>query len=132
MTAQQAMLDERYGRNTNPKARRIWWIVVGAVAAIAIGVLGWMTVLGQQYSVSADDLGFQVVDENAVDVSFQVVTQPGVPVTCVLEALDEEFGVVGFRVLAYEASDEHQQVFTEEIRTVGLATTGFVKGCWKS
>lgn len=132
MTAQQAMLDERYGRNQHPKARRVWWIVVGVVATAIVGVLGWMTVVGQQYSVSADDLGFQVIDEHVVDVTFQVATQPGVPVTCVLEALDEEFGVVGFRVLSYEASEQHQQVFSEQIRTVSVATTGFVKGCWKS
>lgn len=128
----QAQLDDRYGRTRRPGARRAWWISVGVVAAAAVAGLGWLTVQNSLYSVSADDLGFTVEDPKTVAVSFQVTTDPEQPVTCVLEALDEEFGVVGFRVIDYPASPEHAQRFTERVRTVGEATTGLVKGCWKS
>lgn len=128
----QAELDDRYGRTPRPGLKRTWWIIVATVAALAIGVMSWFTIAGQQYTVSGDDLGFQVNDAHSVSVKFQFVTSPNTPVTCVLEALDEEFGVVGFRVIDYAATPDLQRTFTEDIRTVGEATTGVLKGCWIS
>lgn len=124
-TAQQ--LDERYGRTGR---RRLPWIVAGAVALLLVGAFGWMTVSQSMASVDADDLGFTLVDEHSVDVSFQVTGVQGRDVVCALEALDEEFGVVGWKIVEIPAGESHSQARSVTIPTVAEATTGLVNSCW--
>jgi len=124
-TAQQ--LDERYGRT---RRRRLPWIIGGAVALVVIGAFSWMTVSQSIASVDADDLGFTLVDEYSVDVSFQVTGVQGKDVVCALEALDEEFGVVGWKIVEIAAGDSHSQAVSVTIPTVAQATTGLVNTCW--
>ncbi|WP_101846815.1 DUF4307 domain-containing protein [Zhihengliuella sp. ISTPL4] len=120
-------LDERYGRTR--RGRWPWW-VAGAVAVVLVAVFGWFTVSQSMNSVDADDLGFELVDEHAVDVRFQVTGVQGKDVVCVLEALDEEFGVVGWKVVELPAGDAHSLTRAERIPTVAEATTGLVNTCW--
>ncbi|MGS0560963.1 DUF4307 domain-containing protein [Microbacterium aurugineum] len=124
-TAQQ--LDERYGRT---RRRRLPWIIGGAIALVVIGAFSWMTVSQSIASVDADDLGFTLVDEYSVDVSFQVTGVQGKDVVCALEALDEEFGVVGWKIVEIAAGDSHSQAVSVTIPTVAQATTGLVNTCW--
>ncbi|MCC2030678.1 DUF4307 domain-containing protein [Microbacterium allomyrinae] len=125
----QDMLDERYGRRRTP-ARR-WAMGSGiAVAALAVGAFGWFTIQGAMDDVDADTTAFEVVDEHSVMIGFQVTAPPGRAVACAIEAQDEEHGVVGWRVVEYEASDLHARAFREAIPTTALATTGFVNSCW--
>lgn len=124
-TAQE--LDERYGRT---RRRRTPWIIGGAVALLVVGAFSWMTVAQSMGSVDADDLGFELVDEHSVNVSFQVTGVQGKDVVCALEALDEEFGVVGWKVVEIEAGDSHSQARSVTIPTVAAATTGLVNTCW--
>lgn len=120
-------LDERYGRT-----RRLrWpWIVGGSLALLAVGAFSWMTVAQSMASVDADDLGFTLVDEYSVEVSFQVTGVQGRDVVCALEALDEEFGVVGWKIVEIPAGDSHSQAKSVTIPTVAEATTGLVNACW--
>jgi len=129
MTTQQ-MLDDRYGRRTSRRRRILWWTGVGVVAAVAIGWLGWTTLARTIDAVDAIDTGFVVTDERAVSITFQITAPVGRDVACVLEAQDEEHGIVGWRVVEYPASSEHTRAFTEAIPTVALATTGLVNACW--
>nr|WP_201469247.1 DUF4307 domain-containing protein [Microbacterium hydrocarbonoxydans] len=124
-TAQQ--LDERYGRTR----RRRWpWVVVIVAAVAVVSALGWSVVSNQMNSVDSDDLGFELVDEHTVEVRFQVTGVQGKDVGCVVEALDEEFGVVGWKVVELPAGDSHSQTFSATVPTVAEATTGLVKACW--
>lgn len=120
-------LDERYGRTR----RRRWpWFLAGAVALLLLAALAWSIVGQSLSSVDADDLGFELVDEHAVDVRFQVTGVQGKDVVCVLEALDEEFGVVGWKIVEIPAGDAHALTRAERIPTVSEATTGLVNTCW--
>ncbi|MEW2004836.1 DUF4307 domain-containing protein [Microbacterium sp. NPDC079208] len=120
-------LDERYGRTR----RRRWpWFLAGAVALLLLAALAWSTVSQSMSSVDADDLGFELVDEHAVDLRFQVTGVQGKDVVCVLEALDEEFGVVGWKIVEVPAGDAHSLTRAERIPTVAEATTGLVNTCW--
>lgn len=125
----QDMLDERYGRRRSP-ARR--WIIAGAVvAAVAvIAVFGWFTVQGALDAVDSDTTSFDVADEHSVTLGFQITSPPGAPVACVIQAQDEEHGIVGWRVVELPASEVHARAFREAIPTTALATTGFVDTCW--
>lgn len=128
MTTQQ-MLDERYGRTRSPRRR---WIVGTAVAlgALVAGLFVWMTVANTLDSVDADTTGFEVADEHSVVVTFQFTAPVGRSVACIIEAQDEDHGVVGWRVVEIPASEAHTQAFRETIPTTALATSGFVNTCW--
>ena len=116
----KAELDARYGRVRNRGKVRAWWIAVGVVAVASIGWLGWGVLAGGSANVRADDTAFAIPDERTVSVSFQVTAPVGAEIACAIEALDEDFGVVGWRVIVYPAT----------IPTVGQATTGLVNTCW--
>jgi len=126
----QAQLDDRYGRTRSPRRRLIGWSIVAVLALGATGFLAWTTVASSLSSVTATDTGFTVDSDRSVTASFQITAPVGEPVACALEARDEEHGTVGWRVVEYPASEEHTRAFTEQIRTLSLATTGFVNSCW--
>lgn len=123
-------LDDRYGRTTSPLKKRLTWGAVGIVAVAVVGYFGWTTVASNMNAVSVDDLGFVVIDDNTTAVSFQFTAPAGRDVVCAIEALDEEFGAVGYSLVTYPAGDHRAQKHNENIRTVAEATTGFVSGCW--
>ena len=120
-------LDARYGRTGR---RRLPWIIAGAVALLLVGAFSWMTVAQSMGSVDADDLGFELVDEHSVNVSFQVTGVQGKDVVCAVEALDEEFGVVGWKIVEIPAGDSQSQARSVTVPTVAEATTGLVNTCW--
>lgn len=124
-TAQE--LDERYGRTG---ARRWPWIIGVGLATLAVTAFGWMTVAQSMGSVDVDDLGFDLVDERTVEVRFQVTGVQGKDVVCVVEALDQEFGVVGWKVVEIPAGDTHMRALSTTVPTVSAATTGLVNTCW--
>jgi hypothetical protein len=126
----QQMLDERYGRTHSKRRRIIGWTIVAALALGLIGWVGWGTISRSSVEVGVDATGYDVPDEHTVSVTFQITSPPGRPVACALEAQDEEHGIVGWRVVEFPAVDTHARAFTEEIRTVALATTGLVNSCW--
>jgi hypothetical protein len=122
-------LDVRYGRV--PSAGRRWSIaIVVLVIVAAVGGFAWLTVSNALDDVGADSTGFTVDDAHSVTLSFQISVPSGSTVACALEAQDEEHGVVGWKVVEFEASETHARAFRETIPTVALATTGFVNTCW--
>lgn len=130
MTTQQ-MLDERYGRTRSGGRRWGLWIAI-ALGVVAAGLIGWMTVASSATAVDADTTGFRLVDDRTVEITFQFTSPPGSSVACALEAQDEEHGTVGWKVVEYDASEDHGQAFRELIPTTAAATTGFVNNCWVS
>lgn len=126
----QAELDDRYGRTRHPARRRLGWGAVIAIAALGVGWLGWTAVSNSIDAISVDDLGFEVRDAHAVEVSFQLTVPIGRSVACAVQALDEEFGVVGWVIVEYEGSADHRMQRTETVPTVAEATTGLVESCW--
>ena len=120
-------LDERYGRG---RRTRTSWIIGGAIALVVVIVASWMTIAQSVNSVDADDLSFELVDEHTVTVRFQVTAPQGRDLACAVEALDEEFGVVGWKIVEIPASGGHMQQLTATVPTVAEATTGLVNSCW--
>lgn len=125
----QAQLDERYGRARRPALTRALWIGGIAAAVAVVGAASWMTVAATMNDVGVDDLGFRVPDERSVEVSFQFTAPPGRDVACVIEALDDDFGIVGWKVFEYPAVESHAQRHTVTVPTVAEATTGLVNSC---
>src|SRR5690606_38363141 len=120
-------LDERYVRT--PRTRTPW-IVGGILAVIAIIAASWMIVSASFSTVKVDDLGFEVGDAHTVAVSFQITGRQGTPVVCAVEALDEEFGIVGWKIVEIPAGEGHIQRLSTTVPTIAEATTGLVNTCW--
>ncbi|WP_156759320.1 DUF4307 domain-containing protein [Microbacterium karelineae] len=121
-------LDDRYGR-TRRGVVRGWWIAVAIVAVCIVGLAGWMVFASSAAEVDADDLGYEVTSDGTVDVSFRITSTSGSDVVCILEALDESFGVVGWQVVEIPATESIGADYTRTVRTVDTATTGYVNSC---
>ncbi|MGI6878405.1 DUF4307 domain-containing protein [Microbacterium sp. gxy059] len=128
MTTQE-QLDIRYGR-ARRLPRGVVWTLLGAAGAAMIGVVVWISLSQSLGTVDYDDLGFEVRDESAVEVRFQVTSAHDAPVACVIEAQDRQHGIVGWQVVEYPPSSGAASTHTETIPTVAEATTGFVNACW--
>jgi hypothetical protein len=125
----QAVLDDRYGRGGSRTRRRVTWTAVIVVVVAVVAWFGWYTLVNPANGVSADATAFHL-EERSVSVTFQLTAPPGTSVACAVEALDEEYGVVGWKVVEIAASDTHLRAFTEVVPTVAKATTGLVNDCW--
>lgn len=126
MTSKE-QLDDRYGRGSG-RATRTWIIAFVVVGIIAATALAWSVVTSTARNVDVDDLGFTVVSDAEIEVSFRVTSSHAGDVACVIEAMDETFAVVGWDVVEIPGgavTSDH----TRTVPTVGLATTGFVNNC---
>ena len=126
----QARLDERDGRGRASRRRVFAWIIFGVIGAAATGALAWSTVSTAASDVDVDVLAFSLVDQHTATVSFQVPGHADREVACAIEALDEDFGIVGWKVVVYPPSGEQTRAYDVSVPTVGLATTGLVNSCW--
>ena len=125
-------LDERYGRTpARTRRRRTLAIVTAALFAVVFGAwLIWAGLLGDNAAIEFRDVGHEIVDDSLVTVTWQVTVEPGTPVSCAVEALNESFSVVGWKVLDLDTSEERTRTFTEEVRTSELAVSGLIYRCW--
>jgi len=123
------MLDDRYGRSSTRRTTRFWVVVAGIGIAAAVGVAAWYSFSTPASSIDATTTGYELADGTAT-VSFQVTAPAGSAVACVLEAQDEDHGIVGWKVVEYPPTDAHSQAFRETIPVTAEATTGLVNSCW--
>lgn len=125
-------LDERYGRTpAASRRRRLLGTVVAGAFAIALGAwLVWAGLLSQAASIEFRDVGHAIVDETLVTVTWQVTAEPGSDVRCAVEALNDGFTVVGWKVVELPPSDERTRTLTEQLITTELAVTGLIYRCW--
>ncbi len=127
MTTQQ-MLDDRYGRRRGGARRTA--VLAGVLIAVAVAGAAWFATASSAGAAQATTTAFSMVDEHRVAVEFQVSAPPDSTLACILEAQDEEHGIVGWRVVEYPASPELSRPFRESVPTVAEATTGLVNSCW--
>lgn len=131
-TASTAALNARYGR-TPGNARRtrlISWSTAGAFVVVFGAWLVWGGLLGTPAQLESRDVGHTIVDDRHVDVRFEITTNAGAPVTCALQALNESFGIVGWKIVELGASEQRNRTFVESVRTSELAVTGLIYRCW--
>lgn len=126
-------LAARYGRTRTSRTRdRL--LLIGAAVAFAVVLVAWVVwagLDGQKPAVEATDTGHRLInEERAVEVSWTLSVPPGNATACVVQALDEDFTVVGWRVVEIPASDQHLRTFTERVRVAREANTGLISSCW--
>ena len=125
-------LDARYGRTPARRRSTRWWAigVALAVAAVVAAWVGWVGLLGPDASVDARTAGYTILGETDVQVEYEVTVAPGLNASCALEALNEKYAVVGWKIVEVPASTEQNQSLTDVVRTSEPAVTGLIYRCW--
>jgi len=132
VTSAQQRLDERYGRTAGGERRtRRLMIIAGVIFAIVVTAwVVWGGLSGTSAELESRELGYANITENSIDVRWEVSVTPGTNVSCAIQALNESFGIVGWRVVDLPPSTERTRVLTETLRTAELPVTGLPYECW--
>ncbi|WP_353810459.1 DUF4307 domain-containing protein [Agromyces sp. SYSU T00194] len=127
------VLAERYGRTRTSKRRErtILVVVAAAFAVVFVAWVVWAGLDGTRPTLEVTDTGHRLLaDERAVEVRWDLAAPVGSTTACVVQALNEDFVVVGWKVVEIPASDEYTRTFTETVRTAQEANTGLIYRCW--
>ena len=128
-TGPDARLADRYGAAASPRRRRTR-LAAGAVAALlALGWVVWAGLGQADADVRASDVGFRIVSDQRVDVTYDVGKDPGRTAVCTLQALDRGKGTVGVAQVETGPTRERVTRVTAPVRTSALAVTGVVREC---
>ena len=128
----QQLLDDRYGRTPDAERRtRRLMIIAGIVfAAVFTAWVVWGGLSGTNAELEVRDLGYANVTDTSIDVRWEVSVAPGTTVSCAVQALNESFGIVGWRIVELPASPERTRVLVETLRTAEPPVTGLPYRCW--
>ena len=122
---------ERYGRTPTDRRRRVTLAIVAAAGALAIVVswVIWVGLFSPAPGLESRDTGYATYAES-VDIRFEVTTDPGQRVSCALQALNEQFAIVGWKIVELPAGDDRTRAFVENVRITEPAVTGLIYRCW--
>jgi hypothetical protein len=125
-------LDARYGRSPTGKKRdrRILWAAAGVFSVILVAWVVWAGLDGATPMIEARDTRHSILDKHSVSVSFEVSMPAGSRASCAVEALNESFTIVGWKVIDVPASELYTRSFTETVHTTELSNTGLIYRCW--
>ncbi len=125
----RALLDERYGRRSSARHRRLAVAAVAVATAAALGVLLWIALHAALPRVSADLLGYEVRDAGAVHVRIEVRRDPDLAVRCLLRAQNVDNVTVGRLDLTVPPSADRTVALGAVIPTTSLAINGELEEC---
>lgn len=124
-------LDARYGRSApaRRRGRLLAWVAGAAVAVVFAAWVIWAGLDGTAPQLEVRDTGYQLTETTAA-AKFEVTVEPGTAVRCAVQALSEQFEIVGWKVVDLPPSDDRTRAFVETVRTTMPATTGLIYRCW--
>lgn len=120
---------DRYGDIRSPRRRWLWVVVSCLVAAVGVAWVLWAGLRAAQREVRWSNVGYDVVDDTTVEVTFTVVKDPATTVACWVEALDSAFATVGLTTAEVGPSERRAVTTTVVVRTQQRAVTGVVDRC---
>lgn len=131
--ALDADLDARYGRT--PRRRRnglrLMWTLGAAIVVVFTAWVIWAGLLVPGTTIETQTTGYRVDDaSNSVEVSWRLTIDPGTESRCAVQALNERYGVIGWKVVDVPASEQRTRTFTETVRVIEPANTGLIYRCW--
>jgi hypothetical protein len=125
-------LDSRYGRAPSRRLRdrRLLWIGGGTLLTVLVVWVVWIGLGGSKPLLETSDIGHSIIDEHSVSVTFEASIPVGRSASCAVEALNEGFTVVGWKVIDLPPSNRYSRAFTELVRTSEQSNTGLIYRCW--
>lgn len=118
-------LASRYGTRGRP--RWLWPVV--AVIGISLGVAWAAWIAFQPRPVSAELYGYEVIDDNRVDVTLNVYRPEPVPVQCTVYAQSQDHAIVGEKTVDVPAGDRETTRVPISLQTERRAVTGVLRTC---
>lgn len=132
-------LANRYGRPKRRLTKRAKLILSSIlVLALILGALFLST--RNTKTFEPKDMAFSLVSDRQTDVTVAVSMKAGEKVTCGLQVLSEDFGVVGYKEVLFDGSSPELKpsggrVTVQHkvpIRTVFAGVSGGSDACWNS
>jgi hypothetical protein len=124
-------LDERYGRRTQSKRNRVIFVsAIVALAAVLVAWVAWGGLDSPDAEIAVNSTGYVLMGDTAVDVRYQLSVAPGTDVKCAVQALNEGFSTIGWKIIDVPASPERIRKLSSTVRTTELAVTGLIYRCW--
>ncbi len=127
-------LAERYGR-TKKRSRRTLVLAIGFGAAI-VAVFGawaiWVGLFQPTADVEFQAVGNSAVSSDQILVRWQLSVDTGKPTKCAVQALDANYGIVGWKIVSIPASDIRSRTLSSVVRTAQPAVSGLIYQCWLS
>ncbi|GAA4720381.1 hypothetical protein GCM10023216_06600 [Isoptericola chiayiensis] len=116
------------GRGGAGRRGRTTAVVVALVVAV-LAVAGYTFWLQQDDPVEYDMVGFDVVDAETVEASFQVHMAPGTTAVCTVEALAPSYAQVGTVDVTVGPAEARTSAYEVTIGTSQEATSAVVARC---
>ncbi|MCQ9163543.1 DUF4307 domain-containing protein [Arthrobacter sp. STN4] len=115
-------------------SRRTRILVLSLVAALGLFWVFWATVANNS-GVSNKLVSYNVVDSTLATVDLAVTKDPATTAKCSLEAMNDSYAVVGYKVITIgpggaNTPDGRTMPVRAQVRTDSLAVTGVVEDCW--
>ncbi len=129
---ESAAIQSRYGRTRNRKRRdrRILWGLGGIFVLVLGAWVLWTGLDGASTQIEARNIGHTIIDEHTVSVTFEVSLPVNRTASCAVQALNESYSVVGWKIVDLPPSTLYNRSFTEILRTTNLSNTGLIYQCW--
>ncbi|MFB9954659.1 DUF4307 domain-containing protein [Cellulomonas denverensis] len=119
----------RYGPPQSPQRRRAARIGIAILAAIGLGIVIWIGLGAAGTAVRWNDVGYRVDGSTAVEITFDVIQDPGEVAVCRVQALSASHAEVGVQQITVGPSQERTTRVTATIPTAEAAVTAAVHGC---
>ncbi|MCC5673121.1 DUF4307 domain-containing protein [Kocuria rhizophila] len=113
------------------------WILIAAAATLVSALFVVWIVWGQSQRPVFKDVGFQITDAAHGYADFDLTKDPEQSVTCAVQALNEQYAVVGWNEVTIGHVPEDQlngrtSTHRVPVRTTNTATTAGVDSCWNT
>jgi hypothetical protein len=125
-------LNARYGRTGGRRRRNLTFAIVfgGAILIVFAAWAIWVGLFQPTASIDFDSTGQSRVSSNELRVTWQLSVDPGKPAECAIQALDTNFGIVGWKIVSIPASTVSSRPLSTVVRTAQPAVEGNVYQCW--
>ena len=126
------VIQSRYGRTPTRRVRdrRILWGLGGIFVLVLGAWVLWTGLDGASTQIEARNIGHTIIDEHTVSVTFEVALPANRTASCAVQALNESYSVVGWKIIDLPPSPRYNRSFTEILRTTDLSNTGLIYQCW--
>ena len=125
-------LNARYGRTPRRRRRNlIFAVALGGVIVVVFAAWAiWVGLFQPTAAVEYVDVGNVAVSSNQIQVRWEVSVNTGTATECAIQALDQNFGIVGWKIVSLPASATRSRTFTSVVRTAQPAVSGNIYRCW--
>jgi hypothetical protein len=122
-------MDDRYGRNRNPKRDRYIAFSIAGVLTLAFFAWAISLTLSQTSQVTSRDISYEILSDTSAKVVFEVSRNPGDTAVCAIQVLSQSYAVVGYKEIQIAPSKGRSTVISAELRTTEKGVSGLVDSC---